>query len=380
MRIYFDNAATTFPKPQSVIDAVTNCMQSYAINAGRGSYSEAIEAYQLINDCREKVKRLLGFQHGQVVFAPSATIALNQIILGLNWQKGDNVYITPFEHNAVARIVNQLRESIGIEIIEIPVVRETFEFDLELLKETFFKKPPKALIMAHVSNVFGLITPIREISILAKKYDAIIIVDGAQAGPLLPLNDEDVDFYIFSGHKTFYGPFGIAGFWHNNKFSLNPILFGGTGSHSELLEMPLDVPYRYEVGSHNIVAISGLSAACDWLKEIGPKNILLHELNLIKKLIGLLKDLQEITIFCNENNHTGILSFNVNGFTAQEVAMILSQQYGIAVRSGLHCAPLAHGFLGTMQHGTVRVGLSYFNTEEEIELFINSISELIEGY
>lgn len=379
MRIYFDNAATTFPKPKTVIDAVTNCMQTCAINAGRGAYIEAIEAYKLINETREKVKEILGFQHGQVVFSPSATIALNQVILGLNWQRGDIVYITPFEHNAVVRTVNYLKDTIGLEVIEIPVNKETLEYNLDLLKEKFFKKPPKALIMTHVSNVCGLITPIRDISLMAKNYGAIIIVDGAQAGPILPLKDEDVDFYIFSGHKTFYGPLGIAGFWHNKKFALNPMLFGGTGSYSESLEMPIETPFRYEVGSHNIVAISGLNAACDWLREIGPENIMLHECDLVKKLLLALEEFPEITLFINGKKHTGILSFNVTGFTAQEVAMILSQQYGIAVRSGLHCAPLAHGFLGTLPHGTVRVGLSYFNTEEEIVVFVKSIKEIL-GY
>lgn len=382
MDIYLDNAATTFPKPQKVNEAVAECMRNGAINAGRGAYPLARRADRLIEDMRNIVASLLNYKHGEVLLSASATLALNQVLLGINWNYGDIIYSTPFEHNSVSRVLHHLKDSMGVKIITLPVNVKTLEYDLDAIKQMFNRIPPKALVMTHVSNVCGLITPVCIIAEMAKKYDAIVVVDGAQGGPLLPLErvQEFVDFYIFSGHKTFYGPFGIAGFVTNGNVPLKPIIFGGTGSHSELLSMPEELPFRHEVGSSNIVAISGLYAACGWLEEIGIDNIREHERTLLKRTVEELTEYPDVKMFVSNNleNHLGTLSFTIDGFTAQETGMILSQEFGISTRTGMHCAPLAHKFLGTLPHGTVRVGFGFFNTMDDVECLTNAVRTIVD--
>ena len=381
MKFYFDNAATTFPKPECVVASMTKCLNEGAINAGRGSYDLAFEADRVISRTREQVKSLLGFDGGRVMFSPSATIALNQVLLGLAWKHGDIVYSTPYEHNAVARVLNHLVTKQGIEWGKLPFDIQSMTFSMEDIKQQFFRHPPKALVLSHASNVFGVVTPVEEIAAIASQYGAVVIVDGAQVGPLLPSQSSTaIDFYVFSGHKTFYGPFGIAGFWTNERFELLSILFGGTGSHSESLDLPAEYPFSIEVGSPNIVAITGLQAACDWLDKTGPEKILKHERLLMKCFIDGVKDIRGIRSWPqnNEKKSVGIASFAVDGYTPQEVGMIFDQQFGMAVRTGLHCAPMAHECLGTLPRGTVRVGFGWFNREDEVDALIGAIGSLTE--
>lgn len=382
-QIYLDNAATTFPKPQMVINAMNHCMVNGCVNTGRAVYELAQKGDQLIAETRLKVSNLLGFDYGEIIFAPSATLALNQILFGLDWKKGDVVYTTPLEHNSVMRPLEQLVNKLGIKILQLHLDPVTLQYDMNEIEKMFFNSPPTAIIMSHVSNVCGNVTPIEEIAIKAKVYDSTVIVDGAQAGPLLPVkNSKYIDFYVFSGHKTFYGPLGIAGFWYSKKRELKPYLFGGTGSHSEFLLMPEELPYKYEVGSHNIVAITGLNAACDWIKEVGYIKIIEHEQALMDILIDSLSDVEEIRLFISKNkgNQTGILSLTIDGYTSQEIATILDQEFNIAVRAGLHCTPMAHSFFNTLPKGTVRVSLGYFNTIEDVQALTNAIEKIVDYF
>jgi cysteine desulfurase family protein len=378
--IYLDNAATTFPKPKQVIEAMEHCLKNSCVNAGRAVYELAQQASLLVSETRASVADLLGFKTGEIIFSPSATIALNQIIFGIAWKRGDVVYTTPLEHNSVMRPLYQLAERIGVEIFNLPLEPGSLIYDINEIQKAFFNNPPTAVVMSHVSNVCGSITPIEKIAEEAKKYDAIVVIDGAQAGPLVPPREtNNIDFYVFSGHKTFYGPFGIAGFWYNAKSDLKPILFGGTGNFSEELSMPEELPYKYEVGSHNIVAIAGLNAACKWLKEVGPANILNHERELMFQVVDFLHDKEEFKCFISEDksSQTGIFSLVIDGYSSQEVASILDQEFNIFVRAGLHCAPTAHTFLDTMPLGTVRVSLSYFNSMDDIDCLVEALAEIM---
>ncbi len=381
--IYFDNAATTFPKPKSVISAMTQCLESEAVNAGRGIYPLAQKADKIIFQTRLKVLKLLGMPDGKVIFSPSATVAINQILLGMHWSKGDVVYTTPLEHNSVSRTLFHISQKYGVKTHQLYLDHCTYEYNLKKIEEQFDKNPPKALVLTHISNVIGLVTPIIEVSKLAKQHGAYVIIDGAQGGPLAAIKEDSnlIDYYVFSGHKTFYGPFGIAGFILNNKdLQLDPILFGGTGSHSEMLEMPESEPFRYETGSHNIVAITGLNAACDWLLDVGPEKILQKEKRLMKSMLDKLKMFNEITLYVgNEEYHQGLFSFNLNGYASQEVGTILGEHFDIAVRAGLHCAPMAHQFLNTLPKGTVRVSFGYFNEEDEVDIFADAIKKIIDS-
>ena len=380
MKYYFDNAATTFPKPSCLSEAMARCIQEGAINAGRGSYDIAFAADQTISHTRELVKTMFGQSSGYVLFAPSVTIAMNQILLGLSLAKSDYIYSTPFEHNAVARILQHLQTERQIHWEFLPFNEKALTFDLEKIKQQFFLHPPKVVAISHVSNVFGVITPIEEIAKLAHEYGATVVVDGAQAGPLLPTWQADlIDFYAFSGHKTFYGPFGIAGFWTNDRIKLSPVLFGGTGSHSEQLNMPEEYPSAVEAGSPNIIAIAGLKAACEWLVGTGTQRILEHEQSLSAQFLDGIRRIQGIRSWPETSqNAVGIVSFSVDGYTPQEVGMIFDQKFGIAVRAGLHCAPLAHKLIGTLPKGTVRVGFGWFNSSNEVDELIRAIQCLVE--
>jgi len=383
MDIYLDNAATTFPKPPCVVKAVTDCMENYAVNAGRGVYPLGHKADEVIFETRKKVASLLTYPKGQVIFSYSATFAINQVLLGINWKANDVIYTTPFEHNSVARVLYHLENVFGVKVIIIPVNSKTFEYDIDALRQKFMQIPPTAVVMTHVSNVFGLITPVISIAEMAKAYSSIIVVDGAQGGPLLPLEDTRglIDFYIFSGHKTFYGPFGIAGFVITGNVPLKPIIFGGTGSHSELMSMPTDLPFGQESGSPNIVAIAGLNAACDWLCETGTNYIREHEKSLLRYVVEGLADFSDdvrLYVHNDLNNHLGTLSFTIDGYKAQEIGMILSQEYHISTRTGLHCAPQAHKFLGTVPHGTIRVGFGFFNNKDDCNQLIDAIKSIVD--
>ncbi len=378
--IYLDNAATTFPKPQDVINAVVECMKDYGVNAGRGIYHLARKAEQVIASTRHKCRVLLGFKDGEMIFTSSATQALNQILLGLEWNRGDVVYISPFEHNSVARVIQYLEEYVGIQTRQLPVVKETLSYNLEVIKKQFFACPPKVLVVSHVSNVCGVIAPIKELASMAKEYNGLVIIDGAQGGPMLADTvSSDIDFYVFSGHKAFYGPFGVAGFWTKGRILLQPLLFGGTGNNSDELTMPQELPYRYEAGSHNVVAIAGLQAACDWLTKVNPAEIIRHERELAIQLVEGLADIKEVKLYVNQdyNQQAGIVSFRIDGYTAQEVAMILDQNYNIAVRAGIHCAPYAHKFLDTLPYGTVRVSFGYFNTVEDVNILLRAVQDIV---
>lgn len=378
---YFDNAATTFPKPKVVLEAITDCMQEYAVNAGRGVYKAALKADTVIASARNKTRRLLGANDGYVLFAPSASIALNQVVSGIPWKYGDVVYTTQYEHNSVSRVIHQARNEYGIVWDTLDFDPKKLTYDLDEIRKQFFLKPPTALILSHVSNVFGFVTPIEEIAEIAKEYGALVIIDGAQAGPLLPMRrGKLVDFYIFSGHKTFYGPFGIAGIWTHGDIKLEPTIFGGTGSHSEMLAMPQEFPYSLEVGSPNVVAIAGLDAACDWISQIGPECILRHERNLNQMFIQQISEMHGVKVWAamRDEESSGISSFIVDGFTPQELGMILDQTYDCAVRTGLHCSPMAHKTINSLPRGTVRVSFGWFNTEEEVKFLVDALKEVIE--
>lgn len=373
--IYLDNAATTFPKPQEVYDYVDWLQRNIAVNIGRGSYEVAREA----NRVAENAKRLLAeFLHAtsvdSVVFTSSATIAANEIIWGLEWNKYVNVYVSPFEHNAIMRPLEMARKKFGFKVIELPF-NSTQKLDEEEMLRLFSIDSPDYVFLNHVSNVTGAVIPVDYIGNEAKKMGATIIVDGSQSVGLLDidLRREPIDYLIFAGHKNIYSSWGIGGFILNSKKELNPFLAGGTGSDSLNLSMN-----GYEIGSPNIIAIGSMFKSLEWLKSIGVNEIALHKNKLMKKLVdGLVDNNIELYMPDKSLQHTSVLSFNVRDYEPSEVGMILDQDYGIAVRTGFHCAPLIHRLIGTeSKKGTVRASISYFNTEEDIDSLLKAIREL----
>lgn len=377
--IYLDNAATTFPKPDCVYKAMDETNRNLAFNAGRGSYQSARKATQMIDETKTQLLALVNSQdNGHVVFAPSITIAINQILNGIEYIDGDNIYVSPYEHNAVARVVNLIKKLKNVNIVQMPLDENTLEIDIEKLKYLFVKHPPKCVCCIHVSNVTGYILPVEEIFAIAKQYDAITVLDTAQSLGLIDVDAKkmNADFIAFAGHKSLYGPLGIGGFITFGKIPLKEYIVGGTGSNSLNLDMPAGFPEQYEFSSQNIVAIAGLNAT---LKDLDAKQIYQHEKELIEYLVEKLKNIPEVVTYIPPvDKHIGIVSFNIQNYKADDVGMILDEDYDIAVRTGYHCSPYIHKYLrddGFL--GTVRVGVGRFTTREEMDVLIACIQEII---
>lgn len=406
--IYFDNAATTYPKSERVYQAMEEANRRLAVNAGRGSYRLAKKATSVVEETRENILKLAKAEEvAEVVFTPSATLACNQVLGGLSWKKEDTVYVTPYEHNAVMRVLHLQQQQYGFHIEELAIIPETLQLDMEKIKYQFGKRPPNVVVMSQVSNVTGYIVPWEKIAKEAEKYGAVLVIDGSQGFGLVPvqLKNTAVDFYIFAGHKTLYGPLGVGGYINNHRKQLKHLLAGGTGSDSLNLEMSKDIA-GYEPGSHNVVAIAGLLEATkeilekeqeSWQeleKEQELRQYLEEKLGKIPGVILYLGKTEEErktvikereTVIKERKNateeRTGIVPMNIESYKAADVGMVLDEDYNIAVRTGYHCAPLIHKYLKDEDYaGVVRISLGRFNTKEEIDYLVKAVEEIAMGW
>lgn len=368
---YFDNAATTFPKPENVYTYMDLFYRDYGVNVGRGQFKEASIANKLVNDTRDAILKLFHCNKGnkQVVFTASATEALNLVLRGIELNEGDVVYTTPFEHNSVIRTLHYLEYTKKIVIKYIFPDKKTFKYDFESILNKFEKQKPSLVIVNHGSNVIGTIAPIKEIFELAKHYDAVTVSDESQTAGLIDtdLIDSFCDYAVFAGHKTLYGPFGVGGVVSPVNASLKPLLYGGTGTESANPNMPSDEPIRYEAGSPNIQAIAGLNAAINWIFKTGIDTIRNKENEITNKLISLLNKYNNITVYAKDvADRIGVISCNFYGYSSDSIGQVLSN-FDVACRTGLHCAPKAHEFIETAPAGTVRLSVGYFTNESDLE-------------
>ncbi len=378
--IYLDNAATTFPKPEAVYTAMDNANRNYAVNAGRGAYAKAQCANEIIVKTKKALRKLIGADSNvPVVLCPSITVALNQIINGLEFTENSFVYYSPYEHNAVARTLNYLAKQNRIHLRELPIDESTGEIQTNKLPYIFSKENPAAVFCTHVSNVTGYILPVDEIFAESKKFSCVNVLDTAQSLGLVEYDirqNKGVDILAFAGHKSLYGPFGIGGFINISNVPLKEFIVGGTGSDSLNLEMPKDDEAKYECASSNIVSISGLLAALEVLDVPG---IYEHEKDVTYYLVDRLRELKNIKLFVpsNKERHIGIVSFAVDGYKSEDVGMILDEDFNIAVRTGYHCAPFIHSHLNDAKYlGTVRVGISQFTKREDIDALVDALVDL----
>lgn len=364
---YFDNAATTYPKPDCVYDFMNRFYRNAGGNAGRGQYVLSQNVSSLIFDTRNRIKSLLHCPAKQVVFTPSATIALNMIIQGVVKSGAKNIYISPFEHNAVTRTLHGIEKSHKLNVKQL-VVTDNFKYDFNKIKYQFETQKPDLVIVSHASNVIGLVSPIVDIFILAKKYGAITLADMAQTAGLVDCNIglEVFDFAVFAGHKTLFGPTGVAGFVMKPDINLEPILYGGTGVDSANQDMPDNLPERFEMGTINTCGIAGLNASLHWICEKTIEELYLSEMQKRERLLNLLKQYEFINIIGNYRDcqYVGIVSCNISGISSDSAGMIFSEQ-GISVRTGLHCSPTAHQFIGTFPAGTIRFSVNYFTNDND---------------
>ena len=367
---YFDNAATTFPKPECVYDFMNTFYRECGGNAGRGSHKLSIGAGKMVSETRNRLKQLLHCENKQIVFTPSATIALNMILQGVldgKMTAKANVYISPFEHNSVTRILHYY-EKTGKINVRLLAIKENLTYDFEKIQAQFTKDSPDLMVMSHASNVIGLISPVEKLCSMAKKYNAVTVIDMAQTAGLVDINVglETIDFAVFAGHKTLYGPTGISGFAMKPDFNLDPVLFGGTGFESANQDMPNDIPQRYEMGTLNIAGIAGLHASLGWILDEGIDYLWEHEQLKRKELLKILRSYHFVKIVGdNESNqYVGIVSCVIDGLTSDTAASVFAEK-NIAVRSGLQCAPLAHKTLGTFPSGTIRFSCSAFTSDAD---------------
>lgn len=380
--IYLDNAATTYPKPECVYNAVNECQRDFAVNAGRGTYKKARQASEVIQNTRTALAKLVNINNeSNIILSSSATIAMNIVLNGLEYHSGTTVYISPFEHNAVARPLNLLANRHGFKVELLPFDGKAQKLDEKAMRNKFIIKHPDIVIVNHVSNVTGNILPINEIFRASREFGAVNILDASQSLGLVPidLSSQEIDFLIFAGHKNLYGNFGTGGFIYNSNIKLKPFLSGGTGSDSLNLEMPDQLPDLYEPASHDIISISTLNASLSWINNIGIEKIYAHKKKLTDYAVLKLSELSSIKLYLPDNpeKHIGIISLTHSDYRPDELADILDNDFDIAVRSGYHCAPYVHKLIGTEDKGgTVRISIGYFNTKEDIDSLINALREL----
>jgi len=382
--IYFDQAASSFPKPKEVTDAVVQALTKYGANPGRGSHKLANEAGNKIYEARVQLAKFFGLTDPRrVIFTQNATGAINQGIQGLSLQNGDHVITTAYEHNSVRRPLERLKKEIGIKITYIqPDING--EINVGQL-ESVITAETKLLVVTHGSNLTGAIIPIEELGEICYKHKLLFMVDASQTAGILPIDMEklNIDLLAFAGHKGLMGPQGTGALLINKNIELKPLLTGGTGHLSERIEQPEELPERLESGTLNTPGIAGLLAGLSFIKKTGLDEIFIHEKMLIDACIKGLNKIEGVTVYGPAENikRLAVISFNIDGVDSQEVAMILDQHYDIAVRAGLHCSPLAHQTIETIQNGgAVRASFGIYNTLNEVEKFVQAIEEIRAGY
>ena len=383
-KIYLDQASTTYPKPECVVQAVCEYMTGNGCNINRGCYENAYDTEEVILETRELLCRLFdGPDCKNVVFTKNVTESLNIILKGF-LKLRDHVLVSSMEHNAVMRPIRQL-EAAGVEFDRIPCTAEG-ELMLEEM-EPLLKTNTKAVVMMHASNVCGTILPLKEVGAFCKAHGLKFIADCAQTAGVLPISmkEMNIDALCFTGHKGLYGPQGIGGFIMQEDMisGIIPLLSGGTGSISHTEEIPDFMPDRFEPGTMNLPGIFGLHAALSWLNSTGIENIHQKETVLTELFLKKIRELdpngEKIKLIGKEScqGRTAVVSIQTPGRDISEVAYLLDRNYGIMTRVGLHCAPSAHKTLGTYPTGTVRFSFGYFNTEEEVLFAVKALEEIL---
>ena len=377
--IYFDNAATSWPKPDMVYNAVNYFMREIGANPGRSGHSKSFEAGRIVYETREALANLFGINDSsRVIFTSNATHALNIAFKGI-LQPGEHVLTTSMEHNSVMRPLRYLEQTIGIRITAVPC-RGDGTLPLKLFEEKI-EKNTKLIVVNHASNVVGTLLPINEIGEISRKHGALFLVDAAQTAGSIALNvvKDNIDLLAFTGHKGLMGPQGIGGLCIGNQVNMQPLMQGGTGSNSGYETQPEVLPDKYESGTLNTVGIAGLGAGVKFIQKKGIVNIQKYEKALTKQLIEGLSAIKGIKIYgpCNANKQISVVSFNIDGLKPCDVGYKLDKEFGIMARVGLHCAPAAHKTIGTFPIGTVRLSLNYFNAPEEVQYTIQSLKKII---
>ncbi len=376
--IYLDNAATSFPKPPRVVEAFAQFCNDIGANPGRASHSLAREANAIIARTRQSLAELLGnVDPSRLIFTPSATVALNLALKGL-LRAGDHVVTTSMEHNSIMRPLHGL-EKLGVSHSQIPCspLGQLDPTDIQPL----IRSQTRMIALLHASNVTGNLMPVAEVGKIAREREILLLVDAAQTVGAIRVEPANlnVDLLAGPGHKGLLGPMGTGFLYVRPGLELEPLWEGGTGTHSESFEQPATWPERFESGTSNAPGLAALGEGIAEVRKVGLAAITAHELRLVDILSDGLSQLPGIVLYgpSDRQRCIGTLSFNLQELDCSEVGHILDRVYSIAVRSGLHCAPAAHRTIGSFPHGTVRVSVGPYNTEEEVHTLIRAVAEIV---
>lgn len=375
--IYLDNAATTYPKPEEVYQAMLESMKEFGANPGRSGHKLALKAGRAIYETRELLSKLFNIENPMnIIFTSNATEGLNLGIKGI-LKSGDHIITTSMEHNSVLRPLKAL-ENIGVETTIIQCDK-TGMIDINDIEKNI-RQNTKMIITTHASNVTGTLFPIDEISKIAHKNGLLYMVDAAQTAGVynIDVKNMDIDILVFPGHKSLLGPQGTGGIYIRDGIDVMQMKEGGTGSKSESLIQPEMLPDKFESGTPNTPGIVGLGAGIKFILKTGIDNIRKHEEELTEYFIEELKKIDKVKIYgpCDVKKQAPVVSINLGEEDSSEVSYILDRVFNIAVRPGLHCAPLAHKTIGTFEQGVVRFSIGYFNTHKDIEEAVKAVREI----
>jgi cysteine desulfurase/selenocysteine lyase len=385
--IYLDNAATTFPKPESVFRGMDAFIRSSAANPGRSGHRRAVEAESMINETRLLIARLFGFLRPErVVFTMNATDALNMAIKGV-LRSGDHAITSVLEHNSVSRPLNQLERDGVITLTRLPANTDHIIDPDDVARA--FKASTRLVALTHVSNVTGTIQPVKTIGAVVRSRDALFLVDASQSAGVVPISFEEdcIDLLAFTGHKALLGPTGTGGLVVGERVEVSPWREGGTGGDSSSPVQPSELPHRLEGGTPNVFGIAGLREGVRLLLDRGVPTVLSHERMLMQEFYQALKAPDLLSWYGADRaiaerrgeGRVGLVGINTAGLSPAELATILDERFDIAVRAGLHCAPYAHKHLGTFPQGIVRFSVGILTTVDDVRQAAAALDDIVLG-
>lgn len=378
MPIYLDNAATSYPKPESVYRAIDETFRLFGGNPGRGGHQLAVDASRIVFTAREAVAGLFGIDDSsRIAFTGNATEAINLALFG-RLRPGDRVVTTSMEHNAVARPLRALAER-GIEVVKVAADASGL-VDADDFCRACTAAPTALAVLGHVSNVTGTIQPLELIGPWCREHGVLLLVDAAQSAGLLPIDVETlgIDLLAAPGHKGLFGPVGTGFLYVRPGLEIIPLHYGGTGANSHSDAMPEAMPERLESGTPNTPGLAGLTAGIAWLEELGLDAVRAHETACLHRLLAGLATIPGLQLYgpADPRRSGGVLSFNLAGIDPSTVGFRLDHDFSICVRVGLHCAPDAHRTIGTYPTGTVRVSPNLMNRLDEIDTLVSALTSI----
>lgn len=374
--IYLDNAATTYPKPSSVLASAVLAMKKYSFNSGRGGYKESIKAGEMIYSVREKVASMFGFEPQNVAFTKNCTEALNMAIKG-SVKSGDHIIISSLEHNSVSRVAEKLFDD---GIIDYDIAKYSYNDDETVANFENLIKPNTTLVVCmHSSNAFGVTFPVAKIGKMCKLHGIRFVVDGAQGAGTADINAkrDNIDILCAPGHKCLLGAMGTGFIAVRDGLKLSTVEEGGTGSNSMSLKQPDFLPDRLEAGTLNNSGIVSLGKGIDYINSYGTEAIYNHEFSLMQHTYKALENINDVVLytpFPERGKTMPIISFNFGDYSSEKTAAILAKN-DICTRAGFHCTPLAHKHFGTTDRGTVRISFGMFNTVRDCDALINLVKK-----